>query len=230
MAIPLSWASDALTLARKAARRAIARGAELRYDRTLGIDTGGEITGKHLMTPPGSAAAKGYAGTPPEIAERLIGWVVDRARGFTFIDYGAGKGRVLLIAARHPFERVVGIELSEPLIRIASANVAAYRLRHPELCAIELIQADALDYVLPQTPCVLFFYDPFEAGLMARIGQKVRESFIANPRKLFIIYYSPAYPDAFEAPFMQRHDITDLSDGPMNRYGKQSAAIFETLP
>jgi hypothetical protein len=223
--------STALSLVRKVARRTVARAAERRYDKALGLDTAGEIVGKRLrMTPEAGTQAKGYAGTPPAIAERLIGTVADRARSFTFIDYGAGKGRVVLIAARYPFARVVGIELSEPLIRIAAANVSVYRRGHPGPCPIELVHADAADYELPATPSVLFFYDPFQPALMARIARKVHQSFIANPRKLFVLYYSPACAQVFEAPFMRRQDITDLADGPMNRYGKPSAAIFETVP
>ncbi|HVH81156.1 MAG TPA: methyltransferase domain-containing protein [Stellaceae bacterium] len=218
-------------LIRKVVRRTIARAAERRYDKALGIDTGGEIVGGRLMIASGERAyAKGYAGTPPAVAERLIDAVADKARGFTFVDYGAGKGRVLLIAARYPFGRVVGVELSEPLVRIAEANVAAYARSHPDLSPIELVHADASTYELPQTPCVLFFYDPFQAGLMERIGQRVRDSFTANPRKMFVIYYAPAFAHVFEAPFMQRHDIADLPEGPMNRYGKPTASIFETLP
>ncbi|HVC50654.1 MAG TPA: class I SAM-dependent methyltransferase [Stellaceae bacterium] len=214
----------------RAVRRTIAWAAERRYDRALGIDTGGEIVGKRLMmTPDGEACAKGYAGTPPSIAEHLIGMVADRARGFTFVDYGAGKGRVLLIAAGYPFGRVVGVELSEPLTRIAATNIAAYARSHPGLVPIELVHASALNYQLPLTPCVLFFYDPFEESLMERIGQQVLGSFLAHPRKMFFIYYSPAFGHVFEAPFTRRHDVTDLLGGPMNRYGKPTASIFETL-
>jgi hypothetical protein len=211
----------------KAIRRAAARAAEWRYDRALGINTGGEILGKRLMLRPDG---KGYAGTPPTIADRLIGTVAERARGFTFVDYGAGKGRVLLIAAGYQFGRVVGIELSEPLIRIAATNIAAYTRSRPGLVPIELVRADAADYELPPAPCVLFFYDPFEESLMERIGRRVLDSFGANPRKIFVIYYSPAYGHVFEAPFMRRLDITDLPGGAMNRYGRPTASIFETLP
>jgi hypothetical protein len=228
---PLWPAVGLLSLIIKKTRHTIAQIAERRYDNALGIDTGGEIVGERLMISSDRMPhAKGYAGTPPAIAKHLIGLVAHKAKGFIFIDYGAGKGRVLLIAAGYQFSRVLGIELSEPLIRVASANIAAYAQGHPELRPIELVQIDAANYNLPDTPCVLFFYDPFEASLMERIGQRVRESFLANPRKLFILYYSPAFAHVFEAPFMQRWDVLDLPDGPMNRYGKPTAAIFETLP
>jgi predicted RNA methylase len=231
MRLPLRPVRNIPSLIGKIFRRTIVQAAERRYDKILGIDTGGEITGKRLrMAPEGEAYAKGYAGTPPDVAEHLIDVVADRARGFTFIDYGAGKGRVLLIAARYAFDRVIGIELSEPLIRIATANVTAYRQNYSGLCAIDLIHADASTYQLPSTPCVLFFFDPFQASLMERIGRQVHDSFLANPRKMFVIYYSPAFAHVFEAPFMRRHDIADLPDGAMNRYGRPTAAIFETLP
>jgi SAM-dependent methyltransferase len=230
MRLRLRPVRDVPSQIRTAVRRTIAQAVEWRYDKAQGIDTRSEIVGKRQMIAPESAAyAKGYAGTPPAVAEQLIGAVADRARGFTFVDYGAGKGRVLLIAARYPFERVVGVELSEPLIRVAQANAAAYRQRHPELCPIEFVHTDALNYELPPTPCVLFFYDPFRASLMEHIGQQVRASFLANPRKMFVIYYFPVFAHVFEAPFMRRQDLADLPAGAMNRYGKPTAAIFETL-
>jgi hypothetical protein len=231
-AFPMFWSAIAQgTLPRKVIRRLVAKIAESRYDRAMGINTGGEVVGRRLMIGAREmASAKGYAGTPPEVAERLIGSVADRARDFTFIDYGAGKGRVLLIAARFPFKRVVGVELSEPLIRIAAENIAEYTRRHPGLCPIELIHADAAEFEIPPTPCVLFFYDPFQASLMMQISRKVHDSFQSNPRKIFVIYYFPAFANVFEAPFMRRKDLIDLDAGAMNRYGKPTAAIFETVP
>jgi SAM-dependent methyltransferase len=228
----IPWPAQGLVLLiSKMIRHTIARAAELRYDKALGIDTGGKVVGKRLMiTPETRASAKGYAGTPPTVAKRLIDLVADKATGFTFVDYGAGKGRVLLIAASYQFERVIGVELSDPLIRIAAANIGLYAQKHPGLCPIELVQTDAAMYELPQTPCVLFFYDPFQASLMEHIGKRVHDSFRAHPRKLFIIYYFPAFAHVFDAPFMRRQDVAKLPGGLMNRYGRPAASIFETLP
>jgi Histone methylation protein DOT1 len=43
---------------------------------------------------------------------------------FTFVDFGSGKGRVILIAAAFPFKEVVGVELSHELHQIALRNIA----------------------------------------------------------------------------------------------------------
>ena len=40
-----------------------------------------------------------------------------------FIDYGAGLGRVLVLAAMLPFKRVIGIEISPVLVERARANL-----------------------------------------------------------------------------------------------------------
>jgi SAM-dependent methyltransferase len=35
---------------------------------------------------------------------------------FVFVDFGAGKGRTVLLAARHPFKKVIGVEFSGELL------------------------------------------------------------------------------------------------------------------
>src|SRR5262245_24487752 len=45
----------------------------------------------------------------------------------TFLDIGAGKGRVLLIACQYGFEKVVGIEFSPQLCAIARKNIETFR-------------------------------------------------------------------------------------------------------
>lgn len=47
-------------------------------------------------------------------------------KDFTFIDFGSGKGRVLLIAAGLPFRAVVGVEFSAELHEIAVQNIVRF--------------------------------------------------------------------------------------------------------
>jgi hypothetical protein len=84
-------------------------------------------------------------------------------RNFTFIDFGSGKGRVLLIAAGLPFKAVVGIEFSRELHEIAVQNISRFpphliragtvlpaavemrprsRCLRQILCAISIIRSD----------------------------------------------------------------------------------------
>src|SRR5690349_2113077 len=105
-----------------------AQAAEKRYDRRLGIDTGGWIQPQDLDID-GAAAGRSeaYAATPPRIAEFLIARIAEHTgnaiKDFTFVDVGSGKGRVLLIAARFAFRKVVGLEQSSALNAIAADNI-----------------------------------------------------------------------------------------------------------
>src|SRR5438105_15577545 len=46
-----------------------------------------------------------------------------------FVDIGSGMGRVVLMAARRPFKRVIGIERSAELVEVARMNLAQSRRR-----------------------------------------------------------------------------------------------------
>ena len=41
-----------------------------------------------------------------------------------FVDFGCGKGRVLLIASQYKFNKIIGIEFSPELVDIARSNVS----------------------------------------------------------------------------------------------------------
>src|SRR5207245_5268496 len=45
----------------------------------------------------------------------------------TFVDFGCGKGRALVLAAEHGFRRVLGIECDAQLFAAAQRNARAYR-------------------------------------------------------------------------------------------------------
>ncbi len=206
-----------------------AAAVEARYDRRFNIDTGGFIPGSEVGADGATAASGvGYLGTPPALAEHLIRQVRDRAPGATFIDIGAGKGRVLLVAARHPFAKVVGVELTEGS-RIARRNAEIMARQVGGLAPIEVIHGDATEYMLPDTPCVLFFYRPFTGEIAERVIRGIVDSVRDRPRPVTIIYYTQDFPTALDDPIFTRRIVTDLPSDRMERFrafGFQ-AAIFE---
>ena len=60
------------------------------------------------------------------IFRKAMQLVTVRHSEYVFVDIGAGKGFALLVAAEHPFKRVMGIEFSESLARIARENIQTY--------------------------------------------------------------------------------------------------------
>ncbi|MBW2173575.1 MAG: class I SAM-dependent methyltransferase [Deltaproteobacteria bacterium] len=108
---------------------------------------------------------------------------------FTFIDYGSGKGRVLLLAAEYPFKRIIGVELSKKLHEIAQNNIKIWKCSNPKCTDIKLCHGDATQFKLPDDPLVIFFFAPFRGIVKDLVVSNIRESFNANPRPIHIVYY-----------------------------------------
>lgn len=107
-----------------------------------------------------------------------------------FVDLGSGKGRVLLQAARYPFKRVVGVELSRELNDVAAANLKAVR---PRLRCndVELLTADVAEYELPDDVTVAYIYNAFTGELFQAALDALLASLDRNPRRLRLIYKTP---------------------------------------
>jgi len=166
--------------------------AELRYDRRLGIDTSGFVDLDQL-----GGGDRAYMGTPPGIASFLIGQVAQRAKGFTFLDVGSGKGRVLLIASRFPFRRVVGFEHSDQMNAIAAGNVRQFAKHYPDMAPVEIVSGDATRLPLPEGPLVMFLYNPLGPSLMRDFTASIKDSYERDPRKIICIYYNALFPEEF---------------------------------
>ncbi|MEC9369341.1 MAG: class I SAM-dependent methyltransferase [Pseudomonadota bacterium] len=110
-------------------------------------------------------------------AMSLVGGGLDRS---IFIDYGAGRGRPLLMACRFPFEKAIGVEISEELTDDCRMNIAQFP-RSRMLCRdVECICTDVANYTPPAQDAVHYLFDPFEpevfAALLDRMaaGNRVR--------------------------------------------------------
>ena len=107
-----------------------------------------------------------------------------------FIDLGAGKGRAVFLAARYPFKRVIGVELSAELSAVARTNIE--QVRDQLLCQdIEIVTSDILDYEIPDDATVVFFYNPFQGQVFESAIQKLLESVDRRPRQVRLIYVHP---------------------------------------
>jgi len=208
------------------------QGAERRYDRQLGIDTAGYIETAELdLNPDAIRRGMPYGATPPLIAKFLIEKIAAKARDFTFVDVGSGKGRVLLIAAGIPFRQVVGFEHSAMLNAVAAANIRQFAQAHPDAAPITLATGDAARLPLPDGPLVLFLFNSLGPEAVKDFAAGVKASYLKSPRKIICIYYNTAHPDAFEeiGIFPLRHQ-PDCPEDSCDRYKdlRFKALIFET--
>jgi SAM-dependent methyltransferase len=112
-------------------------------------------------------------------------------REFTFIDIGSGKGRVLLMAADYPFQRILGIELLPELHRVAKENLAKYKSDSQQCFTIDCIQGDASELIFPAEPTVLYLFNPLPECALAKMITNLEQSLRQHPRPVFVLYHNP---------------------------------------
>lgn len=115
-----------------------------------------------------------------------------------FVDFGSGKGRVVWQAARYPFARVIGVEISPQLNAVAQRNIED-NLDRLTCRNVELITADATEFEIPDDMTFAYFYSPFEGEVFRRVIGRVTESLDRNPRPLTLIYANPVMDDELRA-------------------------------
>jgi SAM-dependent methyltransferase len=117
-------------------------------------------------------------------ALRIVPWTPNSS----FLDYGAGRGRAVLLAATRRFRRVVGVEHSPVLAAAARANLKqAKRLLCPD---VAIVEGDARDYEVPDDVDVIYFFKPFRGDTLNRVLSRVRESHLRAPRRLWVIFFN----------------------------------------
>ena len=107
---------------------------------------------------------------------------------FGFIDYGSGRGRLMLTAARSPFRQVLGVEFSRPLHQEARENIRSYPREHLACTDIAALHANALEFDLPDGDWVAFFFNPFAEDVLQRVARRIVESCQGSPRRAYVIF------------------------------------------
>ena len=156
-------------------------------ERKFGVSTGGLIEAEDLGVE--NRDSVGYSALEYEYLLWALPAIPFPSEEVVFVDYGAGKGRALAAAAAQPFRRVVGVEISAALVEIAQRNLA--RLKRRRAGHVEIHHADAAAFAVPDDANVFFFFNPFGGATLARVVERIRESWTAHPRELVLHLLQP---------------------------------------
>jgi len=174
------------------------------HERRLGIRTEGIIAVDELARIDGAqehdAHAVFYQPWPYAKFKRMMRALpdVDPSR-FTFIDFGSGKGRALVLAADHGFAHVVGVELFASLCDEARDNIERYRRKSGDTRSrIDVACMDAARYALPEGDLLCYFYNPFDEVVMQQVLAGIEAGVAAKPRRLVIGYANPVCHAVFD--------------------------------
>lgn len=171
---------------------------DVSLDRRYGLQTGGlqddlaklGISGRHV------ADANGYEAIGiPKFRAMVRATGVDPRR-YLFVDLGCGKARALILAAEYGFRRVLGVELSPPLHRLACRNVEAFRRLRPESPPIVVHCGDAATYPLPAGDTVLFLNNPFKEPIVRSVAANIG-SLRTGHGRVVVAYGNPVHHEAF---------------------------------
>lgn len=132
-----------------------------------------------------------YFPTEPWLFEQIMEAMPIEHRQFTFVDLGSGKGRVVLMAAAHPFKQIVGVEFLRELHEIAERNVSRLAGGRGQCGDIRLVCGDAREFVFPGGDLVIYLFNPFPAPEVALILKRLEESVRKEPRTVYVAYRYP---------------------------------------
>jgi Methyltransferase domain len=157
---------------------------EVLFERPAGIRSGGMVRLADVGL--GHHERVDYTPLPWRALPRILPPV---SADDVFVDIGVGKGRVLCQAARYPFARCIGVELSDELAEIARANVETMRRRRAR--SVEVVTADGTEWPIPDDVTMVFLNNPFVGESFARAAQNLVASLDRRPRRLQVIYVNP---------------------------------------
>lgn len=141
---------------------------------------------------PNILSANRYEPTFSERFSEIIRELDPKVKEGRFIDFGCGKGRVLILAAEAGFKSVSGVEFEPSLYASACENVAKTEFTH-----IDIVNEDASVYRVPDDSTLFYFYNPFNIWLMEKVLENIIDSVIRNPREACIVYVTPVHTELF---------------------------------
>jgi hypothetical protein len=190
---------------------------EATFDRRMGVQTSPLLAATELGVEASqldgigvNARGTAYVPTPAWAVPAIISELNLHHPDYTFVDLGSGMGRVVLIAAQYPFHRVVGIELSSELNRIAGENLSRLGVaRRAE--GVDLIHLDAREYEFPAGNLAIYMFNPFQAQIMRVVLENLRRRFEPQDAELYLIYFNPVHAPLLDAsPFLEKIKTTRL--------------------
>lgn len=157
------------------------------FDKKYGVDTHRNISLADLGVTTGNVQfGRQYQPILVNHLRKILGFI-KFTNDDVLVDFGSGKGRVLLISSMYPLKKVVGVEFSDQLCSIARENVERFKLgRKP--CPIEIHCIDAAEYEIKSDETIFFFFNPFDKVVMRSVINNIDISHSKNPRKIRMVF------------------------------------------
>lgn len=169
-----------------------------RWDRAHRVDTGGWL--RLDANPAAGMEFKGgydVVSTPPSVFRFVSRFFPCSRETCTYVDFGSGKGRTVLLASELGFKRSLGVDLADFACEVARRNVVSYRSRAAQRSACEIVNADATSYEIPAGDVVLFFNNPFGPDVWPAMAGRIGAA--CDARRSITVVLIGSFPDTIRA-------------------------------
>ena len=169
------------------------------FDLQHGVETTKRVHLSDLkIESPNWIYADGYWPTPPHVFIDALSGLTTKFEDLVFIDFGSGKGRVLLMASEFPFRRIIGVEFADELHGVAEENIGRYRSSTQKCRDVTSVCADFTQFPIPSDPLFVFLYNPSSLEITSALARSLAHSLRDHPREMWVLYVTPFY-DVFES-------------------------------
>lgn len=161
------------------------------------------------------ADATHYEPTPVYECTAMLRAIPQPPETFTFVDVGAGMGRVVMIASARPFRQVIGVEVSAALCETARDNLVRWRRKNGAIACkdLRIVHADAATYRFPSGDLVVYLYNPFGETTLRIIAERLMEH---ASGMCYVLYHTPVHRAVFDT-HARFERVSDLQFGAVYR-------------
>lgn len=169
--------------------------ADQAFDRRWQTDTSREVGMNALDFPVAlKNGSHHYQASGPHVLDLVVAASGIDPSAFTFIDYGSGKGRMVLLAAAKPFHRAIGVEYAALLDEIARKNAANFMALGGASTTPEFWQGNASDFPPPDGNLFCYVYNAFGPEILAGCVDRLETAKRLMPdRTILIAYVNPQH-------------------------------------
>lgn len=126
------------------------------------------------------------------IPGRVLNWALSALpadlKRYAFVDFRAGNGRTLLLAAARNFEHATGYASDRESCAVLEMNLAQYSRSYMSCRDVRALRGDRDGISIPLQPAVLFFPDSLNAGHLSVVLSHLSASIRLNPRPIYLIF------------------------------------------
>jgi len=172
--------------------------SDLLFDYRYGVETINTVMLDELeIDSPNKGHGRYYEGTNTFIFKRMFPHIKVDVPNSCIIDFGSGKGKVMLLAAERGFRKIIGVEFSGQLVEICRKNLDIFKRRTKSKTEFEVFHMDAAEYEIPADANLLFFSNPFDEALIERVIGNILRSLEKAPREIVVVHLYPQGNMAF---------------------------------